>query len=292
MNTNKRGKKKKDVVDSVSDIWNNRLNSLIKSKGYSQKTFARAYKEKYGVGNQADVNRWVRVGMNAAKGEMIGFPSYDTMKRIADFFDVTVGYLTGETSYETFGMERACEFLGIDEATGMAIERITKLKNTTRFVQYEKANYGKAMCRLLSARSFEPFLGGICELAEAIFMQHNPVDYLQSEKVMAIRPEILDLALKYKDTHSEKAVDVPSDIIDEVIDAVHILSEAESRSYTQELRLERDVKLAKYESQDKYLKLLEELLALETLPTIRAHYYETFSSINELKGRIEKTMLE
>lgn len=120
-----------------------------------------AYKERYGTGNTADAGRWVNVGSKAAKDEAIGFPAYDTMCRIADFFGVTVGYLTGETDYETFEMERACEFLGIDKATGDAIVRITKLKGATRFEKYEKVNYGKALCYLLSTDKFEEFIEGI-----------------------------------------------------------------------------------------------------------------------------------
>ncbi len=277
MNTNRRGKKKCDIVDRVAETWNNRLDRLIKSNGYSQKTFAQAYKEKYGVGNQADVSRWVNVGADAAKGEKIGFPSYDTMKRIADFFGVTVGYLTGETDYETFGMERACDFLGIDEAAGAAIERITKRKGAARIEKYEKANYGKALCRLLAAESLEPFIGGICELAEAKYIRNNPVDYFQSEKVTGIRPEIMELALKYKDVEVEEEADAPSEITDEVIDAMKILSEAEDKGYAQELRLDRDVKLAKYELQERYLKLLEEISAEENIAAIRAHCREAFS---------------
>ena len=98
----------------------------MKRHGYHQKTFAKAYKERYGTGNQADVSRWMRVGNTISKEKgnenetqsIIGFPSYDTMKRIADFFNVSVGYLTGETSFESFDMEQACTYFHIDKKTG------------------------------------------------------------------------------------------------------------------------------------------------------------------------------
>lgn len=292
MNTNRRGKKRNDIVDKVAKTWNKRLDGLIKARGYSQKTFAQAYKEKYGIGNQADVSRWVNVGNEAAKGERIGFPSYDTMKRIADFFDVTVGYITGETDYETFEMERACALLGIDEATGVAIERITKLTGATRLEKYEKANYGKALCRFLTVESLEPFIGGICELAEAMYILNNPVDYFKSEKVMSIRPEVMELALKYKDVHFEEEIDNPAEITDEVIEAIHIISEAEDNGYAQELRLEYNVKVAKYELQERYMKLLEEISSEENLTAIRAHYYEIFSSADELKKQFSRKTVE
>ena len=244
MNTNRRGKKKNDVVDQVSHIWNERLSSLIDNRFGSRKAFVAAYKEKYGVGNTADASRWVNVGGKAAKDEVIGFPSYDTMRRIADFFGVTVGYLTGETDYYSFEMERACNYLGIDQSAGEAIERITKLKGMTRFERYEKENYGSALCYLLSAGSFEDFIGGICQYAEAAFRQAHPVDYMNGPKIQAIKPEVLELAIKYKDVCCDEEVDDPSEITDEVIEAIHILSDAEDKDYGQQFVLEQNVCLS------------------------------------------------
>lgn len=289
MNTNKRGKKKNDVVGKVSAIWNQRLSSLIEKHYGSRKAFVEAYKDRYGVGNTADASRWVNVGGKAAKDELIGFPSYDTMHRIADFFGVTVGYLTGETDYYSFEMERACNYLGIDQAAGEAIERITKLKGVTRFERYEKENYGSALCYLLVADTFEEFIGGICQYAEAAFQQAHPVDYLNSPKVQAIKPDVLELAIKYKDISCEEEVDDPAAISEEVISAIRILNEAEDKDYIQPFTLERNVKIARYDLQERYFHLIDEILRPENLERIQAHYYETFASIAELKERIEST---
>ena len=87
----------------LARIWNERLGKLIKKNFGTQKEFAQKFKETFGVGNQADVSRWINVGTLSAKGKMIGFPEYPTMKKIATFFNVTVGYLTGETDYESVG---------------------------------------------------------------------------------------------------------------------------------------------------------------------------------------------
>lgn len=292
MNTNKRGKKRNDVTQRVAAVWNGRLADLIRDKFGSQKAFAKAYKEKYGTGNQADVSRWVNVGNEAAKGEVIGFPSYDTMYRIAEFFGVTVGYLTGETDFESFEMERACDYLGLDESAGRAIERITKLKGVTRFERYEKVNYGKALCYLLSSARFEDFLGGICQYAEALHRRKNPVDYMNSPEILAIKPEVLDLALKYGDIGFGEEVDDPTEITDEVIEAIHLLSDAESKAYSQEITLEQNVKLAKFELQERYFGLIEEVIREDNLEQIQAHYYQTVSSVAELKRLIESALPE
>ena len=292
MNTNRRGKKRNDVVDKVSSIWNKRLSNLISVRYGSQKAFAKAYKEKYGTGNQADVSRWVNVGTEAAKGELIGFPAYDTMHRIADFFDVTVGYLTGETDYDSFDMERTCAFLGIDQPAAEAIERITKLKGATRFERYEKVNYGHALCYLLASNGFEDFIGGICQYAEALHRQKNPIDYMNSPKIQGIRPEIMEVAWEYRDVCCEEEVDDPSVITEEVLAAMHLLREAEDKSYSQYVTLETNVKLSKYELQERYFKLIEEIMREDNLERIKAHYYETVSSVEEIKQLINSTVAQ
>lgn len=292
MNTNRRGKKKNDVVEKVAETWNERLSGLINNKFDSQKEFAKAYKEKYGTGNQADVSRWVRVGGNAAKGEVIGFPSYDTMYRIAEFFGVTVGYLTGETDFESFEMERACDYLGLDESAGRAIKRITKLNGVTRFERYEKENYGKALCYLLSSKCFEDFLGGFCQYAEALHLRKNPVDYMNSPEILAIKPDVLNLVLTYRDIGFGEEVDDPFEITDEFFDAMDLLAEAESKACRQKFTLEQNVKLAKFELQERYFGLIEEVIREDNLEQIQAHYYQTVSSVKELKRLIENALPE
>ncbi len=290
MNTNLRKKKRNDVVNKVAEIWNDRLSRLIKEHFGSQKAFALEYKVKNGTGNQADVSRWVNVGGVASKGEVIGFPEYDTMRRIADFFGVTVGYLTGETDYESFELERTCDYLGIDEATAKAIERITKMKGATRFEKYEKINYGKALCVLLTTEHFEDFLGGICQYAEAKYRQAHPIDYMNSPQIASIRPEILDFALKYRDVGFEEEIDEPLEISDEVLEAMDILAEAESKDYNQQFVLERDIKIAKCDLQERYFQLVTELFSSHNWTQIQSHYYETYTSVTELKKRIDNAL--
>ena len=93
MHTIKRGAKCHDIMDRVGNYWNQNLKLCLKNNGYTQETFAKAYKKQYGTGNQADVYRWLNVGnMSGSSGKRIGLPSYDTMKRIADFFHVRLPY--------------------------------------------------------------------------------------------------------------------------------------------------------------------------------------------------------
>ena len=106
-----------DIEHDKAQCWCNRLHKLMKEKNYTQKSFLKEYKEKYGGGTQANISRWLRVGSKIENGKTIGFPSYETMSNLADFFGVSVGYLIGETDYESFEMEKVCEFLGLEEET-------------------------------------------------------------------------------------------------------------------------------------------------------------------------------
>ena len=62
--------------------------------------------------HQKDVSRWLNSGNKTSTGT-IGFPKYETMAMIADFFGVDVGYLTGETDETSFDLEHASEYLGM-----------------------------------------------------------------------------------------------------------------------------------------------------------------------------------
>ena len=61
MHTIKRGAKCHDIMDRVGNYWNQNLKLCLKNNGYTQETFAKAYKKQYGTGNQADVYRWLNV---------------------------------------------------------------------------------------------------------------------------------------------------------------------------------------------------------------------------------------
>lgn len=103
-----------------AQCWCNRLYKLMKEKNYTQKSFLKEYKEKYGGGTQANISRWLRVGSKIENGKTIGFPSYETMSNLADFFGVSVGYFIGETDYESFEMEKELpRFLLMENVTNI-----------------------------------------------------------------------------------------------------------------------------------------------------------------------------
>lgn len=166
-----------DIFERKAGIWCSRLNQLMKKRGYTQKTFLKEYKSRYGGGTQANVSRWLRVGHVTQKNgtaKAIGFPSYENMLNIADFFGVTIGYLTGETDFETFEMEKACQCLGIDENTGKALKDIASGKRI-RFGRHQLREIRATLRYLLMADSFPRFINGLREYAENIYRKNHPL---------------------------------------------------------------------------------------------------------------------
>lgn len=66
-----------NILEKKADIWCGRLNNLMKENGYTQESFLKEYKSRYGGGTQANVSRWLRVGSRIHKDgvdKTIGLP--------------------------------------------------------------------------------------------------------------------------------------------------------------------------------------------------------------------------
>lgn len=110
-----------DIKQRNAQLWRQRLKQCMEERGLTQLSFVsqlnRQFLTRY---HQKDVSRWLNTGNRAASG-VIGFPRYETMAMIADFFNVDVGYLTGETDEKTFAMGDACEYTGLTASSIDAI---------------------------------------------------------------------------------------------------------------------------------------------------------------------------
>jgi len=123
-------------MDNIEKTWNERLAKCIKKKGYTQKSFSDAFNAKYNTAStritQSDVSRWLNVGgERSKKRKSKGFPSYQNMVKIADFFGVSVGYLTGETDYDSFEAEKVSNYTHLDNTS---IEKLLGMTESSSFV--------------------------------------------------------------------------------------------------------------------------------------------------------------
>lgn len=280
-----------NIAKRRAEIWCTRFNQLMKSNGYTQETFLKEYKNKYGGGTQANVSRWMRVGNTIQKDgtcKTIGFPSYENMLNIADFFGVTIGYLTGETDFETFEMEKSCKYIGIDEKTGNALRNIASGKSI-RFGKHYVKEIGAVLRNLLTSQSFPAFINALRECAENIYYRDHPINHI-AEAEGTIKKEVRELALQcldyqqFVDEQYGEIDDFEANNIEpteELLKAITLLNVAISQNYVEKESSEQKVKLSEYELQKIYFQIISDVMIDENLPEMTTPRYGE----NELIGQ-------
>ena len=151
-------------------IWNERFAQALKSQYPSQRDFSKEYKARFQRGgNQADISNWMHVGeIDGDTGKKRGFPSFETMANIASILDVSVGYLIGETDYETFELEKASKYASIAPEAMKAIRDLTLGKSIPPFHKYPDFNEIAALELFLTSPFLVEYLKNISEYAIAI----------------------------------------------------------------------------------------------------------------------------
>ena len=133
-----------DLFKEKAKCWRDRLKKCMDAGKYTQASFAEALNNKYGTCfGQKDVSRWINTGAKTKNGE-VGFPKYETMLRVADFFHVDVGYLTGETDDDSFSLEKACSYLGLNGEAIKAIREITHPEDGDSLMRKDMREIGRA----------------------------------------------------------------------------------------------------------------------------------------------------
>lgn len=270
-----------DIEYNRAQCWCSRLHKLMKEKNYTQKSFLKEYKEKYGGGTQANISRWLRVGSKIENGKTIGFPSYETMSNLADFFGVSVGYLIGETDYESFEMEKVCKFLGLEEETVKAIKGITFGENMGIGANSMSSEYKSAFRYILTASSFPVFIKEAREYAENVYRLKHPIKYMDIVSAK-MRKDLFDLAVQcmdyqfISDDEYGRIDDFEENSVEpteELLEAISILNDAQDKDYAQKCYIEQMVKLSEYELQKIYFEVIKELTKEEHLPDMVIHMY-------------------
>ena len=271
-----------NIKQNVAKCWCIRLKKLMKERNYTQKTFLKEYKEKYGGGTQANISRWLHVGNKVGSGKTIGFPSYETMLNLANFFGVSVGYLTGETDYESFEMEKVCEFMALEEEAVKAIKGITSGKAVDHLGKHEAREYTSVFKYLVTASSFTFFIEKAREYADNVYHQKHPINHMK-RAAKKIRKELIDLAFQcidYQRISDEECGEIDdfkdNDVepTDELLEAIRLLNKARDDDYIEKAIREQNVKLSEYELQKIYFEIIKELVKEENLPDMVMPMFE------------------
>lgn len=189
-------------IEKSERCWRERLKELLKQKGYKQTQFAKMLNERYGTNfTQPMVNDWLNVGSErerSGKRKILPFPSYSTMVLIAEFLNVDVGYLTGETDEETFTLEKACDFMQLTSDSINVIRKITDAyysSNKNGFFSQERR---KVLNTFLTAKRFEDLIYALIDLDEVHFQKNTEAVSIQ-ELEEKLGKDLFDTAVKNHD---------------------------------------------------------------------------------------------
>lgn len=151
-----------DLIEGKANIWNERLKECLKKNNMTQDSFAEALSRKYGMNkdvSQKTVSRWLNVGSKIKSGE-IGFPKFESIILVADFFNVDVGYLIGEINEETFIMKDASKFMGLNSDAIKSIVSITQPSSKSLLFEDVK----EALNLFLSSNEFSNLIESLDDL--------------------------------------------------------------------------------------------------------------------------------
>lgn len=149
-----------DIISRKQCCWNERLKKCMQDAGYTQESFACDLNKKYGTQfTQKTISRWVNLG--DAKNGIKGFPDFENMVYIADFLGVDIGYLAGETDEDSFSLEKACSYIGLNGEAIKAIRGITNPENETNDMRKDMR---VAFNKFLSAEGFPDFFHSLFDL--------------------------------------------------------------------------------------------------------------------------------
>lgn len=254
----------KDIIDNKEQIWNERFKKRMQKMDLTQRDFISIYKAKYQKGSQADVSKWMHVGeVDGRTGKRRGFPAFETMRNIADVLEVSVGYLIGETDYETFELERCSNYLGLSPKSVTAIRNITSGKAIPPFYKYPDEQRTAALEKLVECPLFVDYLKGFCDLAEAICTEQNHQKYFEAaiEKIpKEYREEAVSLW-----SDPEQAIEEGINPTDKLWAYANLLDDSANNDMRQHDIAVREIKALRYALQETQTKIIDALMDPERL---------------------------
>lgn len=233
-----------DIEAQIIETWNTRLQGCVKRT--SQKQVLDGIKKMCDSSksiSQATLSRWMHVG-EPQKGYPKGLPDYINMRLLADYFGVSVGYLTGETDNSSFLMQDACEYTGLEEATLRTIRDSLNIQDSVGSYPYRHA-----VDRLFASPELLTFLSAFLELEDAVQSLQEPFKQLKNELGSARFEKALEAYAGPNDYLTDESMphQLRSDCsaIDVAIDTQHDLS--------------YEVKVARYELNEAFENLIESI---------------------------------
>ena len=272
------------ITESTESIWNKRVTKRMEELKLSQRAFIKRYREKFHTGSQSDVSKWTHIGEKDSKtGNPRKFPEFETMKKIAEVLGVSIGYLIGETDYETFELERASEYTGLSQESIKGIRKITHGK--TR--EYRKFNphIANALEILLNTPYLVEYLANMCEVAEAINDERHATGYFESVK-KEIPENIMDDVWHLWYDPEDAIENLEIEATEEKWDYVKKVDDAMDHDRVQSQSIDLNLKASKYALSETHIKMIDDIMSSEEMN------YMVFSKISEYFSNVKLRSLK
>ena len=258
-------------IDTMK-TWNKRLKERMEISGYKTQTeFAEAFNNIYGTKcTQTDISRWLRVGESnkkynkntyTEKKEIIGFPSFMNMKRVAEMLNVTVAYLTGETDYDSFNLEKACTYTGISQGAMKTICSMTRPDRNNhglsysggRLMFYEDAR--DTISKVFESSEAPRFIFALQELLK-VYSGPDKTQTMWHELESKYDRNLINEAFEHIDDNPEVGDSRPP------AEVIHVISDIQNiidTGYSQQVEEEYDTDVYRYRAQRAFDALIDNI---------------------------------
>lgn len=248
------------IKKKKAECWNHRLQFCLDNKNLTQTEFADRLNERYDTKfTQTTISDWLNVD-NYRGNRKIGFPKYENMVLIAEYLEVDLGYLTGETDMETFTVEKASKYTNLSEEAINSVLKITGNDRSCINWGYESEKYRKVLNKLLISSEFIEFVKALGDM-EAVYADKNKTQQPLETLCEELGTELFDVACKYSGSCTEELEGLH--LSEEEIDAINLFDKAQDDSYSLYLKNEYDIKVCKYSAQEALTLLINRLYSDE-----------------------------
>lgn len=247
-----------ELTANKKNSYKKRIQTCLDKYNYTQSELAKLLNTIYVSGDnplpisvsQTSISRWTGKGKKGLKG----FPELENILLLADFFDVNVGYLLGETDCETFTAEKASNYLGLNEDAIKSIRKATSFDTAYRTARASEQEVQTVLNKLFTSKSFFRFIHDLIDL-ENLYTGKNQDNKILEDLCSELGDELFTEALNKQGAHWEYK-DNPDP---KLVEAVNRVSDAIDEAYRlSEERLDK-TDVVRYRLQKSFNNLIDEL---------------------------------
>ena len=245
-----------EYIDEKKRIWKKQINNCLDKSKYNQSTLAQELNNRYVSGpdqqplctSQTSISRWT------GKKGLKEFPDFRNMLLLADFFNVDVGYLIGETDYETFTAEKASHYMGLNEDAIKSIRKATSFDTAFRTISASEHESQVVLNKLFTSKEFFWFIQDLIVL-DNLYVEPDPSKKLLAELSGKLDDDLFTEALNAQGTHWEDS----DNLSQELIEAIKLVEETIDKADTLNQKRLQSIDVARYRLQKSFNNLISEL---------------------------------